>query len=204
MRKLLYLLSLTPLLLLSQGKKSKDLFEQGLKKYENQSGSISYTVSGDAEGEEQFVFDRYGWRSLKKRKMNFVLYGIETEQVQHEVSDGEILYRIVHKDSTIRKRVDIKWSLNAASMAPDQASEAILFSLGGTHASDSLLLGKTCQVWTFKDRSLQELWIWKGLVLKRKSLLGDQKIVTTATDVSLDVKVDESLFSLPSGYQIPE
>ncbi len=204
MRIPVILLSLLPLLVFCQEQTSQDLIEKGLKKYSIEKGSISYEVTGDANGEEIFIFDRFGWRSLRKLTMQFELYGSERKQVLHEISDGGTVYRINHSDSTYRKRIDIRWTSQAGRTTPQQASESILFNLGGTYNSDSVLLGKTCQVWTFESKSLKQMWVWKGLVLKRISQLGENNIVTTANKIELEPTIEASIFELPAIYQLKE
>ena len=177
---------------------------EGLKKYEVEKGRIQYKVTGDASGEELFVFDRFGWRSLKKRTMEFENHGIKGKETQHEITDGKIVYRINHRDSTYRKRIDIRWSSLAAKMTPDKVSESLLFSLGGTQVTDSTLLNKKCQVWVFENRSLKEMWVWKGLVMKRISSLGEKNIITIAESIDLEAPISDDLFKLPSIYQLVE
>lgn len=188
---------LSPLLLLSQARTANELAAADFKKYENESGMISYTITGDATGDEKMVFDTYGWNSVRKQSMIFELYGIKTTQILHEITDGDFVYRLNERDSSLVARKDFKWSQQAAYKNPDQVSEAILFSLGGTHISDSVLLEKKCQVWTFEGKAIQELWIWNGLVLKRKTKLGDRIIFSTANDLQLGTTPDPSLFLIP-------
>lgn len=204
MRFLVSLLLTIPSLAFSQVSSSTALIEDGLKKYALENGSITYVISGDAEGEELFMFDRYGWRSMRKRTMQFELYGSQRSQTLHEISDGSLSYRIDHTDSTYRKRVDLKWTSQASRATPQQVSESILFGLGGTYKSDSVLLDKTCQVWTFEGKALKEMWIWEGLVLKRISKLGENNIITIASKIELNPIIEESAFDLPAIYQLKE
>ncbi|MEP1096519.1 MAG: hypothetical protein ABJG78_15495 [Cyclobacteriaceae bacterium] len=204
MKALLLLLSLLPSLAFCQTQTSNQLMEKGWKKYTLEKGSINYTISGDASGNEVFTFDRYGWRSLKKISMQFELYGAQRSQVLHETSDGGSIYRIDHSDSTYSKRIDFRWTTQASQVSPKQASEAILFGLGGTYNSDSVLLGQTCQVWTFENKALKQMWVWNGLVLKRISKLGENNITTTATEINLQPTIDAAIFEIPSTYQPKE
>ncbi len=204
MRISLSLIAVLPLFAICQQQSSQEMVDNGLKKYSLETGSISYEVSGDASGEEVFTFDRFGWRSLRKLAMQFELYGSERTQALHEISDGGTIYRINHSDSTYRKRVDVRWTSQPPGSTPQQASESILFNLGGTYNSDSVLLGKTCQVWTFNSKALKQMWVWKGLVLKRITQLGENTIVTTATKVELDPSIEASIFQLPTIYQLKE
>ena len=201
--KILFLL-LSPAILMGQELRSEVLLNDQLKKYPIEKGSISYSISGDATGEEVFTFDRFGWRSQKKRSMAFELYGIESSQDQHEIVDGEVVFRLDPRDSTFRKRLDKRWSTMTPTMTPQQVSESILFSLGGSYNSDSTLQGKKCQVWIFENKKLQQMWIWNGLVLKRISMLGDKTIITTAVLVDLDIEVDDSIFIVPNIYTLKD
>ncbi len=204
MKGAFYTFFLFPMLIFSQEQTSQELVDSGLKKYSREKGSITYEISGDASGEEVFTFDRFGWRSLRKRSMRFELYGSERSQVMHETSDGGSIYRLNHADSTYRKRVDFRWTRHAAQVAPLQASEAILFELGGVYNSDSVLLGKTCQVWIFDSKSLAQMWVWEGLVLKRISKLGENNILTVAAEIDLEPVIDPAIFELPEIYQLKE
>ena len=197
MKSVLFTILLTPIILFSQERNAKQLFEQGFKKYPIQKAKIDYVIAGQASGEETLQFDNYGWRSVKKASMTFELYDIEKERSQHEIIDGEATYRISHIDSTIRKRIDLRWSQDM-NISPIQVSESILFSMGGNYVGDSLLLGRPCKVWKFEDRALMELWIWEGIALKRKSRLGSLEIETTAKEIQLQPTIDPKIFSLPA------
>lgn len=197
MKTLLFALLLSPALLLAQARNATELQAEGMKKYEDKNGQITYEITGDASGNETMIFDMNGWRSMRKQTMVFELYGIKTIQTLHEITDGDFVYRLNEGDSTYISRKDFKWSQQAAYKDPAATSEAILFSLGGTQVSDSTLLDKTCQVWTFEGKALQELWVWNGLVLKRKTKLGDRIIYSTAN------KVEIGFQPLPSAFEIP-
>ncbi|MEQ9468382.1 MAG: hypothetical protein RLN88_13290 [Ekhidna sp.] len=200
MKASLFTLLSVPLLVFGQAKTAEELRAQDLKKYSIESAEITYEITGDAEGEEVMVFTDYGWTSLKQQTMTFELYGITSTQNVHEITDGDFIYRVNPEDSTYVVRKDFKWSQQASYKSPDQVSEAILFSMGGEQQSDSTLMDKTCQVWTFEGKAIQELWVWNGLVLKRKAKLGDRLIETTATEIKLDVSPNLILFTFPEYY----
>lgn len=197
MRSICALLLFFPILLHGQAKKAVQLAEAGLQKYSLSSGQIEYTITGDGEGAEVMVFDHNGWRSMRKQTMVFELYGIKTIQTLHEITDGDFTYRLNEGDSTMISRKDYKWSQQASYKDPKEVSEAILFSMGGTYVADSTLLDRTCQVWSFENKAVQELWTWKGLVMKRKIKLGEQLIHSTASNIKLDVELDDILFAIP-------
>lgn len=205
MKTLLIIAVLSPIALFSQAKTAEEITSQGFKKYIHENGKITYEVSGDATGEEIMLFDRFGWQNMRKQSMVFELYGIKSMQTLHEIGDGDYIYRLNEGDSTYMRRVDFKWSQQAAYKSPDQTSEAILFSLGGNHATDSTLLGKQCQVWVFEgNKALKELWIWDGLVLKRKTKLGDKIVYSTATNIEIGAKPEPSSFIIPSYFKEKE
>ena len=201
MKKIFFITCLLPLFALGQ-KSSLELTEEGLKKYELEKAKIMYEITGGASGTETFLFERYGWRSVKRRNMEFELYDAQRNQRQHEVTDGNVVYRINHGDSTIQKRTDSKWTIALTTMTPQEASEDILFSMGGNYSADSVVLDRKCQVWTFEGKALQELWTWKGLVLKRKTKLGDNLITTTATSLNTDISIDILEYQIPDTYRI--
>ncbi|MEQ8905180.1 hypothetical protein [Ekhidna sp.] len=201
MKSFINLLVLIPCLVFSQAKTAEELRAQDLKKYPIQSAEIKYEITGDADGEEFMVFTDYGWISLKQQTMTFELYGITSTQSVHEITDGDFVYRLNPDDSTYTIKKDYKWSQQASYKTPEQVSEAILFSMGGQQQADAALLDKKCQVWTFEGKAIQELWVWNGLVLKRKAKLGDRNIETTATEVKLDVSPNPILFTYPEFYK---
>lgn len=196
-----FLLFVFPFLAFSQGKDANGLTADGLKKYPIERGRISYEISGDASGTEEMTFEQFGWKSLRRQTMTFELYGIESKQSIHEITDGDFVFRLSPNDSTFAKRQDLKWSQQAAYKTPEEASEAILFSLGGTQTSEGTVMDKTCQVWTFENKSLQELWVWNGLVLKRKLKLGDRLVESTAVSFDDQFAADPTLFEIPGYYQ---
>ena len=179
---------------------SEQLVSKNFKKYSTEKGRITYQVSGNAEGEEVLLFDRNGWRSLKKQTIIFEHQGVKTLQTVHEITDGNHVYRLNGGDSTYTSRTDFRWTQLAATNTPGDTSNEILFMLGGDYVADSTLLDRPCQVWTFSRKSLQELWIWNQLVLKRKIKLGNNIIVTTAQEIDLDTTIDSKLFELPSYF----
>ena len=197
MRHYLLLLLMSPVLLFAQAKTAEELTQQGFKKYSQERIRVSYELSGDAKGAEVLVFEKYGWQSMRKQTMVFELYGIKTIQTLFEIIDGDFVYRLNEGDSTMTKKKDYKWSQQASYKSPKETSEAILFSLGGTYASDTTLLGKECQVWRFENKALQEIWIWEGIVLKRKTKLGDQIVYSTATEVTSDFESEPGFFLIP-------
>ncbi|WP_421764802.1 hypothetical protein [Ekhidna sp.] len=202
MKLILNLLIILPVVALAQAQTAEELRTQDMKKYAIESAEIAYKISGDAEGEENMIFKDYGWTSLRTRSMTFELYGISSTQTLIELIDGDFVYRLSENDSTYTMKKDYKWSQQASYKEPDLVSEAILFSMGGQQTeADSLLLGKTCQVYTFEGKALRELWVWKGLVMKRKAKLGDRLIETIATKVEVDITPLEGLFEIPSYYQ---
>ncbi|MFK7951524.1 MAG: hypothetical protein AB8B73_01660 [Ekhidna sp.] len=198
--KALIILLFIPAFSFSQGKTANELLNKEVKKYSIQSGMIVYDLSGDATGSEELTFSNYGWSSLKKQTMNFELYGITSSQSIHEVRDGDLIYRLKAKDSTMSKRVDLKWSSIASYKTPEELSEAVLFSLGGTYSSDSTLNERKCQVWTFENKALKEMWIWEGLVMKRRTKLGNRLVISTAKKVDINVEVDPKQYEIPSYY----
>lgn len=204
MKTLAFFLTIIPFIGYSQAQNATKLRSQNLKKYEIKSAEIKYKISGDAEGEEMMTFDEYGWKSLRQQEMTFELYGISSTQTVYEVTDGDYIYRLNLDDSTYQLRKDIKWSQQASYKSPGQVSEAILFSMGGSQQADSTLNSKTCQVWTFEGKAIKEMWIWKGLVLKRKAKLGDRNIITVATEVNIDISPDPSLFGFPDYFRPKE
>lgn len=200
MKSAIHLLILLPCMVFSQAKTAEELRAQDLKKYAIESAEIKYEISGDAEGEESMVFTDFGWTSLKKQTMTFELYGITSTQSVHEITDGDFVYRLNPDDSTYTIKKDYKWSQQASYKTPDQVSEAILFSMGGQQIEDAILMDKKCQVWTFEGKAIQELWVWNGVVLKRKAKLGDRNIETTATEVKLGLSPNPILFTFPEYY----
>ncbi len=201
MRAFCTILLSIPFMLFGQAKTAEQLTNQGLKKFNIERAEIQYVISGDAKGEEIMVFDSYGWKSLRNSTMTFELYGITSKQSLLEITNGDFVYRLNDEDSTYVVRKDLKWSQQATHKSPDQVSEAILFAMGGQQKTDSTLLDKTCQVWTFQGKAIQELWVWNGLVLKRKAKLGDRMIITTANSVEIDIESIETIFQIPSFYK---
>ena len=191
------LVLLLPTAVFAQARDADQLLTAGLKKYNLESAQIEYELSGDGEGTEVMAFDQFGWRSMRKQSMVFELYGIKTIQTLHEITNGDYVYRLNEGDSSLITKKDYKWSQQASYKSPKDVSEAILFSMGGTFVSDTVLLGKKCQVWTFENKAIQEMWLWEGLVLKRKTKLGQQTILTTAIKIQTDIAHEDLLFEVP-------
>ncbi len=204
MKTLALLLVALPFMGYSQAQTAEKLRSQNLKKYEIKSAEITYEISGDAEGQEKMTFHNFGWTSLRQQEMTFELYGITSTQRVYEITDGDFIYRLNPDDSTYLSKKDFKWSQQASYKTPGQVSEAILFAMGGSQQADATLNDKICQVWTFEGKAIQEMWVWKGLVMKRKAKLGDRNIETTATEVKLDIEPNAELFKIPDYFRKKE
>ena len=200
MKILAPLLYAIPIFCFSQARTAEELGNENLKKYPIQSGEITYTISGDAEGEEVMIFDTFGWKNMRTQTMTFELYGITSTQSMLEITDGDFVYRLNSDDSTYVVKRDLKWSMQASQKNPEETSEAILFKLGGRPVADSIILDKKCKVWKFEGKALQELWVWNGLTLKRKLKLGDRLIISSANQIETDVKPIQNLFEIPYYY----
>lgn len=178
-----------------QGLQPDQLLENNAKKYSEKSGHIEYIISGDITGTERFDFDQYGWLSFRNQEM---FAKDEPIRSTKEITRGEYIYRLDPEDSTYSVRLDKKWS---SDDAPILKSETILKSIGGVYLADSMLFDKQCQVWRFENKAtLKELWVWNGLVLKRREQIGDLNLIVTATNVATEIPISQNLFQLPTFY----
>jgi hypothetical protein len=188
--------------LFSQGQGANEMILSGLKKYPFESGRLVYEISGGATGTEEFVFDAYGWRSFRAQKMDITLYDISETRSLYEVTDGENIFRLDVSDSTYMLRVDTKWTDELERFEdPERASASILFELGGNKVGDTTLLDKSCDIWQFNGEVLKELWLWKGLVFKRKVVIGDVEVLMTAKSYTLNEPVNTNNFLVPDFYK---
>ena len=118
MKILAPLLYAIPIFCFSQARIAEELGNENLRKYPIQSGEITYTISGDAEGEEVMIFDTFGWKSMRTQTMTFELYGITNTQSMLEITDGDFVYRLNSDDSTYVVKRDLKWSMQASQKKP--------------------------------------------------------------------------------------
>ena len=184
-------------------KTAASLEEEGLKKYPIEKAAITYEVTGDVTGKELLNFNSFGWKSERHQAIDIDMYGIQKKQELYELIDGDHSYRL-STDSTYQMRLNKKWSELASYKSPEDVSEAILFSMNGTYKGDSTLLGKTCQVWTFDNKRLVEMWIWNGVMLKRIAMLGKLRVVTTASEINLEPSFEANQFEIPEFYTLKE
>ncbi len=140
-------------------------------KFPISSGSVSYTITGDATGTATLYFDRSGWRTLEYRELILQRFGITSTEKTIDFTDGDYNYKANLNAGRGKKQHDSTWSKLLNYKTRQKSLEAIMEAKGGQLEGTDVLLGKICNIWAFQSGTTQEVWEWGGIPLKIKKKL---------------------------------
>jgi hypothetical protein len=186
------------------------LFSQSVddskKRYYIESAIIKYKYSGNTKGTEEIKFDRWGEREYQRLDAvtTTKFFGIKNVQKENTLNIlvGDYSYSIDMENKTGVKTLNAgitTVSEISGDKSPRQFGEDMLKSIGGKIIGEEEILGKKCDIWKAIG---VKVWIWKGLPLKVSSKILGIKRYSEATEIQVDVKLEDSLFKVPEGIKI--
>jgi len=176
------------------------------KRYYIESAIIKYKYSGNTTGTEEIQFDKWGEREYQR--LNAVtttkFFGIKNVQKENTLNilDGDYSYSIDMNNKTGVKTLNAgitTVSKISGDKSPRQFGEEMLKRMGGKIIGEEKILGKKCDIWKALG---VKVWLWKGLPLKVSSKMLGIKRYSEATEIKVDVKIDDSMFKVPEGIKI--
>lgn len=178
-----------------------ELIDKNLKISPTENCTISYEISGDAQGKAFRYVTSWGWKERYEMEMVYSLFGLETTETKLTLRDGLKVYKInpsknegrVTSDQTIRDLLAYK--------SLEETIEAVFINMGGTKKGTDTLLGKEVNIWKFDKGATKEVWEWKGIVLKEVKSLQDLNYVITASDIHYN-EIENINFQLPENIKL--
>lgn len=187
--------------LTAQEDNSQSLLEDSLKKYPIYNAIIEYEVTGDATGSATRTFTKHGWQELFSSSITINKYGTTTVTDDVTTILGDYTYTIKNKRSKGTKNKDARMSELLSYKSARETIDAIMTSEGGTKAGQDTILNKNCVKWVFKSGVIKEIYEWEGIPLKIRKQLPGIAYEITATELNMEVPIDENLFSLPENTE---
>lgn len=177
------------------------------RRYGIEAATITFALRGAEEGTETLVFDRWGLREARRRKVTRSAGRTVTGEVLI-VRDGDVTSTI---DLSARTGTRIRNDATLAAAAPpgvDPVARDQEARQGAGQKPEELapelatVAGKACKVWKAAGGG-PRLWVWSGLELKTELGMGDFKTVVEATAVK-EGPVPASSFAIPEGIEVGE
>jgi hypothetical protein len=181
---------------LAQSGNASELANADLHRYSVRSATITYDISGDAEGTATYSFTEWGWKDAMQREMTYTLYGMKSEESRLEMRDGDIQYTIDLATKKGKSNIEKQLSGLMKYKSAKESREAIFNSQSAVKSGEDTILGKNVNIWIFETGNTLEVWEWEGIPLKIIKKLSKVVYTLTATEISLDVGGE---INLPEG-----
>ena len=174
-------------------------YAEEFKKYKNKSGKIEYKLSGNAEGKTVTYWDDYGYKEVQITKTKTKIWGMTTEENKTVLALGAEVYEWKEDDDKVFKSesplLEMWEDENYNQKDVENQSLEIMESMGFEKTGEEKIIGKLCDVY----EGIGKTWVWKkvGVALKTDVNVLGIKIVSEATEIKLNFKVDKNLFKYP-------
>ncbi|HEY9487381.1 MAG TPA: hypothetical protein VIQ51_03575 [Chryseosolibacter sp.] len=171
------------------------------KKYQIKSGIITFEETANVgsmklTSKKIHYFDDYG---MKEREDSFDEEGQLKESF---MSDGKDLILLMHKDQTAYKRGKA-YRGTAYRVDYNEFSQEDKASGKVKKLADEIILGKTCETYTYETESLKGKYAgWGNICLRTEAETSGVKSVAIATSFEEDAVVPADKFTIPSGYAV--
>lgn len=192
-----YTTALLPFSSFAQSVGNSELINEKIKaRYPLKQATVTYAITGDAQGSVILYFDRNGWRSATEKELTIKRYGIESVEKRKTITDGDYVYEINLETNTGTKTKDNKWSSLLGYKDATAAIAAIHASNGGELTGQDTVLNRLCNKWEFEKGAVKSLWEWQGLTLKKVKEMPGLNYTETATSISSEAPLDPTIFEL--------
>lgn len=172
------------------------------KRYDIESGKIEYTsttsgnmmgITTTGKGTETLFFKDYGNLEISEENSSTTTMG-QTQKL-HKMTKIE-KGKVYSVDFDHQKILTMDNPMMSGGQNQDMMAmgKEMMQSMGGKKIADEKYQGYECEVWSLMG---SKVWIYKGLTLKIESDIMGVKILKEATDIQLDIKLDDGLFQLP-------
>lgn len=172
------------------------------KRYEIQSGIITYTISGGGDmmgiqtkidGKSKTIFKEWGAVELREENSKSVIMGKEAYTHQTTKIDHDKVY-IVDYEKKIISQYDQKMLMRSQYKNLAKNAKEMMLSMGGKKTGEEPILGYVCEVW---EANLMKLWLHKGIMLKSLVKIMGTAHTTEATNIQFNISVSDEDLQLP-------
>lgn len=195
--------------------------EKQLKRYETESGNITYesTISGkvmgsiiSGEGKETLYFKNWGAVEVKEKESSqtttTVIFGNKSTQstnahTMHKLDNGKT-YSVDFSRKEIRKMDDMAMEMTKMFQKNGDAGKVgkeLFESMGGKLIGSEVVLGYECQIW---DLTGIKQWMYKGVLLKSEATIAGIKTDIVAKTAKFNGSIPDMRFDLPDYSVIEE
>jgi hypothetical protein len=170
------------------------------KRYEVESGRVTYTITGggnimgmknEAHGHKMLYFDDYGNVEIQETEETATTMG--RTQKRHrlmKIEDG-MVYSVDFKQKVITKQ-DMSELMNGKDMS--KMGKEMLKKMGGKKIGKGEVLGLSCEIWEVMGT---KIWMYKGVTLKIESNIMGMTHKEEATEVKFGVSIPSDKLKLP-------
>ena len=154
-----------------------------LKRYNQESGTIEYTITGNMmNGTEILCFAKFGGLEAKYTNTEVKVAGFSQKTNTVAYLEGSTLYTVdLNTNTGTKMENSIMKNLEGKDL--QDAGKQMLKDMGGKQVGNETFLGKNCEVWEIKSLG-SKTWIWNGVPLKTEVNMMGQQITYTATKIS--------------------
>ena len=176
-----------------------------IKRYDIESGTIDYTLSGFTTGKQTIYFDRWGLREVTYTESETKMMGIRSKTNTMTLTDGEWVYNIDldTKKGTRSKNMNYDEIEQYGKDGSKELTENTMKNMGGIKTGTDEMLGKMCDVWEIKKMSTKT-WLWKGITLKSSTNMAGMTMDMIATKIDDKSRVTAAKFKIPKDVKVTD
>jgi len=169
------------------------------RKYNDKSGRILYSYSGNTTGECLIIWDDWGQKEYKEDKYYHKAFGLETNVHMFSITLDQNIFSWNFSDSQFiksknRDYFDFKKLYNHEK----SFEENFFFSLrniGLKKVKRDFVNDKECELW--ESDALGKNWIWNTYSIKSIVTISVLKVEVNAVQIELNIPIDSNIFTLP-------
>ena len=174
----------------------------GYKRYQIESATIEFEISGTHSGSETLYFDHFGKREAKFSTVTIM----ELEQSTLTLILGDHTHSIDLKTKRgARMPTPMLSELLQFADGTDitQAAVVMMREMGGVMIESEEVAGRMCDVWKLGDMG-SRIWLWEGIALKTIVEFAGMTIMVTAVSIDTESAIDASKFKIPDGVEMSD
>ncbi len=176
------------------------------KRYpKSKSGIIKYKISGTITGTEVLYYEDWGRREAIYTKTTMKLRGATVDRNTLTIleDNGRWINNIdLNARTGLRmKNPKYKEYIGKSRIELENTEKKNLIDAGARRAEIERVAGKPCIVWG-EQYTGNEIYRWKGIILKKVTGSGFSKTTTVATEIIEPVPVPEEKFTIPPDIQM--
>ena len=170
------------------------------KRYEVESGMVTYSIIGDGNimgikheehGQKTLYFEDYGNVEIQETKETTATMGHTDHQHRLVKIEDGIVYSVDYKNKIITKQ-DMSQLMQGKDMG--KIGKEWIKKAGGKLVGKGEVLGYNCEIWEIMGT---KIWMHKGITLKSESNIMGMTHKEEATEVKIGVSIPSEKLKLP-------